>query len=153
MGINIITSKEKFVNENYEVNEFFKFLGLRKGGKEMEAKIKKAKSEIDRFDFSTLFKEPSQAEQLNKGKQEKLIDIALKKAGSDLPTVKELMPAPFNPSGKDILPASYKMGNKVLTGIVPSGFSFLLDRRKKNLMFSPSECKSIFKEKIDKLGK
>lgn len=150
MGINIKTTVEEFLNERKELNEIF---GWSKKEKEKKAKIEKAKSEIDRFDFSTLFKEPSRSEQLNKGKQEKLIDIALKKAGSDLPTVKELMPAPFNPSGKDILPAIYRMGNKVLTGIVPSGFSFLLDRRKKNLMFSPSECKSIFKEKIDKLGK
>ena len=150
MGINIKTTVEEFLNERKELNEIF---GWSKKEKEKKAKIEKAKSEIDRFDFSTLFKEPSIDDVSNKQKQEKLIDIALKKAGSDLPTVKELMPAPFNPSGKDILPASYKMGNKVLTGIVPSGFSFLLDRRKKNLMFSPSECKSIFKEKIDKLGK
>jgi hypothetical protein len=45
------------------------------------------------------------------------------------------------------------MGNKILKGAIPNGFSFLLDRRKGNLMLSPSECKSIFKEKIDKLGK
>jgi len=152
MGLNIITSKEEFVNENYEVNEFFKMFGLGKK-KEINAKIDKAKSEIDRFDFSTLFKEPPLDLRTNKEKLEKLIDIALKKAGSDLKSVKELMPEPFNPSGKDILPATYKMGNKILKGAIPNGFSFLLDRRKGNLMLSPSECKSIFKEKIDKLGK
>jgi len=150
MGLNIITSKEEFVNENYEINEFFKMFGLGKK-KEINAKIDKAKSEIDRFDFSTLFKEPALDLRTNKEKLEKLIDIALKKAGSDLKSVKELMPEPFNPSGKDVLPATYKMGNKILKGVIPNGFSFLLDRRKGNLMLSPSECKSIFKEKIDKL--
>jgi hypothetical protein len=153
MGKNIITSKEEFVNENYEVNEFFKMFGLGKKENEINSKIEKAKAEIDSFDFSTLFKEPPLDLRSNKEKLEKLIDIALKKAGSDLKSVKELMPEPFNPSGKDILPATYKMGNKILKGAIPNGFSFLLDRRKGNLMLSPSECKSIFKEKIDKLGK
>ena len=88
MGLNIITSKEEFVNENYEVNEFFKMFGLGKK-KEINAKIDKAKSEIDRFDFSTLFKEPPLDLRSNKEKLEKLIDIALKKAGSDLKSVKE----------------------------------------------------------------
>lgn len=149
MGINIKTTVEEFLNERKELNEIF---GWSKKEKEKKAKIEKAKSEIDRFDFSTLFKEPSIDDVANKQKQEKLIDIALKKAGSDLPTVKELMPAPFNPSGKDILPASYKMGNKIMKGIIPNGFGFLVDRGKGNLMFSPSECKSVFKEKIDKLA-
>lgn len=151
MGKNIITSKEEFINENYEVNEFFKMFGLGKKKKEINAKIDKAKSEIDRFDFSTLFKEPASDSKYSQRELEKLIDTALKKAGSDLKSVKELMPEPFNSAGKDSLPASYKMGNKVLKGIVPNGFSFLLDRGKGNLMLSPSECKSIFKEKINKL--
>lgn len=150
MGENIKTTMGEFLNEKKELNEIF---GWSKKEKEAKAKIEKAKSEIDRFDFSTLFKEPALDSKYNKRELEKLIDIALKKAGSDLPTVKELMPAPFNPAGKDILSASYKRGNKILIGIVPNGFSFLLDRREKNLMFPPSECKSIFKEKIDKLLK
>ena len=80
MGKNIITSKEEFVNENYEVNEFFKMFGLGKKENEINSKIEKAKAEIDSFDFSTLFKEPPLDLRSNKEKLEKLIDIALKKS-------------------------------------------------------------------------
>jgi hypothetical protein len=147
MGVNIKTTVEEFLNEERRVNEIFGWSKKEKEIKEMTKKISDAKKEIDSFNPYSLCLQPGKNDSYSA--IERYIDERLKDISQALPTLKEIMPEPFNTRGKDYMTTRWNLKGETIVGISPTGFSFLFDPRKLNLIYPKEECRSILKKVLD----